>query len=175
MKLSRLVLFFFLFHSCTVDEAQKEGPSIYDYNEEITGEPIAISIYESENIIYEINSDRLIDSLGSIILTGGVAIQVFNDKGLKTNDIFSEKAIVHSNTDSMSAYGNVEILSAATGDQLFTEKIIMFNTTQSVLSRDEVLFINDGDSLTGYGFWSDFDMNNWRIDKPKGFMKNDDE
>ena len=87
MKLSRLVLFFFLFQSCTVDEAQKEGPSIYDYNEEITGEPIAISIYESENIIYEINSDRLIDSLGSIILTGGVAIQVFNDKGLKTNDI----------------------------------------------------------------------------------------
>ena len=113
--------------------------------------------------------------MGSIILTGGVAIQVFNDKGLKTNDIFSEKAIVHSNTDSMSAYGNVEILSALTGDQLFTEKIIMFNTTQSVLSRDEILFINDGDSLAGYGFWSDFDMNNWRIDKPKGFMKNDDE
>ena len=103
MKLSRLVLFFFLFQSCTVDETQKEGPSIYDYNEEITGQPINISIYESENIIYEINSDRLVDSLGSIILTGGVAIQVFNDKGLKTNDIFSEKAIVHSNTDSMSA------------------------------------------------------------------------
>ena len=50
----------------------------------------------------------------------------------------------------------------------------MFNTTQSVLSRDEILFINDGDSLTGYGFWSDFDMNNWRIDKPKGLMKKDD-
>ena len=28
----------------------------------------------------------------------------------------------------------------------------MFNTTQSVLSRDEILFINDGDSLAGYGF-----------------------
>ena len=174
MNLSRLILFFFLFQCCTIDETQKEGPSIYDYNEEITGQPINISIYESENIVYEINSDRLVDSLGSIILTGGVAIQVFNDKGLKTNDIFSEKAIVHSNTDSMSAYGNVEILSALTGDKLFTEKIIMFNTTQSVLSRDEILFINDGDSLTGYGFWSDFDMNNWRIDKPKGLMKKDD-
>ena len=47
---------------------------------------------------------------------------------------------MHSNTDSMSAYGNVEILSASTGDKLFTEKIIMFNTTQSVLSRDEIFY-----------------------------------
>ena len=99
---------------------------------------------------------------------GGVAIQVFDDLGKKTNDIYSDRAIIYSKTDSMSAFGSVEIVSELTGSQLLTEKIILYNTTQSVISRDEVLFINEGDSLKGIGFLSDFDMENWRIEKPIG-------
>ena len=117
----------------------------------------------------------MVDSLGNVILLGDVAIEVFDDEGNKTNDIFSKRAIVYSQTDSMSAFGNVKIISAATGDQLFTEKIVLYNTTQSVVSKNKVLFINGGDSLRGIGFWSDFDMENWRIEKPIGSITKDEE
>ena len=67
--------------SCKVDESISTTKSIYDYNEEILGEPINIVISESGKIIYEIKSDKLLDSLGNIILLGGVAIEVFDDVG----------------------------------------------------------------------------------------------
>tara|TARA_B100001750_G_scaffold48508_1_gene36645 strand:+ start:699 stop:1223 length:525 start_codon:yes stop_codon:yes gene_type:complete len=161
--------------SCNVDENISNTKSVYDYNEEILGEPINIIISESEKIIYEIKSDKLVDSLGNVILLGDVAIEVFDEGGNKTNDIFSKRAIVYSQTDSMSAFGNVKIISAVTGDQLLTEKIVLYNTTQSVVSKNKVLFINGGDSLRGVGFWSDFDMENWRIEKPIGSVAKDKE
>ena len=43
------------------------------------------------------------------------------------------------------------------------------------LSKSKVLFINGGDSLRGIGFWSDFDMENWRIEKPIGSITKDEE
>ena len=167
-------LLFFLLLSCEVNDEIANSESIYDSSEEIVGDPINITISESEKIIYKIQSDRLLDSLGSIILLGGVAIEVYDDIGDKTNDIYSQRAIVYSQTDSMSAFGNVKIVSAVTGDKLFTEKIILYNKMESVVSKDEVLFINGGDSLKGIGFWSDFYMTNWKIDKPIGSITKDE-
>ena len=170
------LLLIIIFFSCNVDENISNMDSVYDYNEEILGDPINIIISESEKVIYEIKSDKLLDSLGNVILLGGVVIEVFDDGGNKTNDIYSNRAIIYSETDSMSAFGNVKIISAMTGDQLFTEKIILYNTTQSVVSKDKILFINGGDSLRGIGFWSDFDMENWKIEKPIGsIIKDEDE
>jgi len=174
--LNRLsLLLIIIFFSCNVDENISNMDSVYDYNEEILGDPINIIISESEKVIYEIKSDKLLDSLGNVILLGGVIIEVFDDGGNKTNDIYSNRAIIYSETDSMSAFGNVKIISAMTGDQLFTEKIILYNTTQSVVSKDKILFINGGDSLRGIGFWSDFDMENWKIEKPIGSIINDED
>ena len=97
-KLLSILLLLLL--SCNVDENISNTKSIYDYNEEILGEPINIIISESEKVIY----------------------------GIK-----------------------------------------------SVVSKDKVLFINGGDSLTGIGFWSDFDMENWKIEKPIGSITKDEE
>ena len=57
--------------------------------------------------------------------------------------------------------------------ELFTEKIMLYNKTRSVVSKEEVLFINNKDSLKGIGFWSDFDMENWKIEKPIGAIIKD--
>ncbi len=169
-----LLLLLLLLLSCEVSDEITNTKSVYDSSEEIVGDPINIIISESEKIIYKIQSDKLLDSLGNVILLGGVAIEVYNDIGSKTNDIYSQRAIVYSQTDSMSAFGNVKIVSAVTGDKLFTERIILYNKMESVVSRDEVLFINGGDSLKGVGFWSDFNMINWKIDKPIGLITKDE-
>ena len=158
--------------SCKKNQSENNNKqSIYDYSsEQILGDPIRINISEAEKLIYKIESDTLIDSLGNILLFGGVGIEVYNDNA-KTNDIFSDQAIVYSESDSMSAYGNVKIVSSLNGYELYTDKIMLFNNTKLVRSREEVLFINNSDSLRGVGFWSDFDMVNWKIDKPIGSIK----
>ena len=71
----------------------------------------------------------------------------------------------------MSAYGNVKIVSIINGYELYTDRIMLFNDTKLVRSKEEVLFINEGDSLRGIGFWSDFDMENWTIEKPIGSIE----
>lgn len=164
-----LILLCFTIFSCTENKSENGNKkSIYDYtNDQILGDPIRINISEAEQLIYKIEADTLIDSLDNILLFGGVGIEVYNYNN-KTNDIFSEKAIVYSKSDSMSAYGNVKIISSLSGYELYTNKIMLFNKTKLVRSKEEVLFINDYDSLRGIGFWSDFDMINWKIDKPIG-------
>ena len=121
--------------------------------------------------IYKIVSDTLLDSLGNILLYGGVGIEVFDKKGEKTNDVFSDRAIVYTDSDSMSARGNVMAISALNGYRLYTDKIMLYNDTKLVRSNNEVLFVQRDDSLRGVGFWSDFDMVNWRIDKPIGLIQ----
>ena len=165
-----IFLIIVLFSTCSEDSSYNiKKDSIYDYTSDvILGDPIRISISEGENEIYKIESDTLLDSLGNILLIGGVDIDVFDYRGKKSNDIYSNRAIVYNRSDSMLAQGNVKIVSALTGYELYTERIILYNNTQLVRSKDEVLFINEDDSLRGIGFWSDFNMENWTIEKPIG-------
>ncbi len=57
---------------------------------------------------------------------------------------------------------------------MYTEKIILYNDTKLVKSNSEILFVQNEDSLRGIGFWSDFDMVNWKIDKPIGLIQKGD-
>ena len=142
--------------------------SINDYDQnQILGEPIIISITEGDDIIYKIESDTLVDSDGDILLFGGVNVKIF-ENNLVTNNIYSNNAIVFNKSDSMSANGNVKIISSKNGYILYTDTIMLYNQTNLVRANNEVLFINNEDSLKGIGFWSDFDMENWRIEKPIG-------
>ena len=172
-KILNSTLLILLLYSCQENiDFHKNKESIYDYNtDEISGDPIRISISEGSADIYKILSDTLLDSLGNILLYGGVGIEVFDQEGNKTNDVFSDRAIVYSESDSMSAYGNVMAVSALNGYRLYTKKIILYNDTKLVKSNDEVLFVQGDDSLRGIGFWSDFDMINCKIDKPIGSIK----
>ena len=172
-KILNSALLILLLYSCQENiDFRKNKESIYDYNtDEISGNPIRISISEGSADIYKILSDTLLDSLGNILLYGGVGIEVFDQEGNKTNDVFSDRAIVYSESDSMSAYGNVMAISALNGYRLYTKKIILYNDTKLVKSNNEVLFVQGNDSLRGIGFWSDFDMVNWKIDKPIGSIE----
>tara|TARA_Y100001970_G_C14258129_1_gene877171 strand:- start:3901 stop:4458 length:558 start_codon:yes stop_codon:yes gene_type:complete len=172
-RIFNILFILFFLNACQENmDLNKKLESIYDYHsDQILGDPIRISISEGNVDIYKIVSDTLLDSLGNILLYGGVGIEVFDDKGYKTNDIFSNKAIVYTNSDSMSAYGDVMAVSSLNGYKLYTEKIILYNDTKLVKSNSEILFVQNEDSLRGIGFWSDFDMVNWKIDKPIGSIQ----
>ena len=57
---------------------------------------------------------------------------------------------------------------------MYTEKIILYNKTRLVRSNDEVLFVNNKDTIKGVGFWSDFEMENWTIDKVSGSLNKEE-
>ena len=169
------IVLFFIVASCSKNEDYSKEQSIYDFNNnQISGNPIIINIFEGEKIIYKIESDTLIDSIGNILLSGGVNVKVFNDDNKKINDIFSNKALVYNNSDSMKAYGDVKIISVQNKDELYTDKIILYNKTKLVRSNGEVLFVNNKDTIKGVGFWSDFEMENWTIDKVSGSLNKED-
>jgi len=169
------IILFFIFTSCSNNENNSNEQSVYDYNNnQIVGSPIIINIFEEEKIIYKIESDTLIDSIGNILLSGGVNVKVFNDDNIKINDIFSNKALVYTGSDSMKAYGDVKIISVQNKDELYTEKIILYNKTRLVRSNEKVVFVNNLDTIRGIGFWSDFEMENWTIDKVSGSLNKED-
>ena len=142
------IILFFIFTSCSNNENNSNEQSVYDYNNnQIVGSPIIINIFEEEKIIYKIESDTLIDSICNILLSGGVNVKVFNDDNIKINDIFSNKSLVYTGSDSMKAYGDVKIISVQNNDELYTEKIILYNKTRLVRSNEKVVFVNNFDTI----------------------------
>ena len=71
--------------------------------------------HSQTNFVLILNPDTLIDSTGNILLFGGVKVQVYNDDNIETNNIFSNRAVVYSKSDSMSAYCNVKVVSNING------------------------------------------------------------
>ena len=82
--------------------------------------------------------------------------------------MFSDSAIVYTNSDSIKAFGNV-LIESLKGYKLITEEIILFNSSNLVKSNNDVIFTsNSNDTLYGTGFWSNFDMSNSQIQSQKG-------
>ena len=105
---------------------------------------------------------------GNTLLFGGVYADLYNNQGVKASEMYSDSAIIFNNSDSVKAIGNVEIKSIK-GYTLRTDKIILYNDVKLVKSDSYVSFTsNNEDWLTGKGFWSNFDMTNFQILKPKG-------
>ena len=168
MKL--LYLFVFLFISCNGEV--KKGRSISEYIDNVLyGDPIRIEIYDNDKISIKISSDTLFQhNDGHTILFGNVYADLFDEEGLKTSELHSDSAIVFKNSDSLKAIGDV-LIHSTKGLKLFSEKLILFNNTKLVKSNNDVIFTSkDSDTLYGTGFWSNFDMTNYQIVKPKGTL-----
>ena len=163
-----IFIFILFFYSCS-EETIKTKKSIHSYiDNEITGD-VRIEIFNKEKPSIYINSDNLHQyDAGNTLLFGGVYADLYNNEGVKASEMYSDSAIIFSNSDSVKAVGNVEIKSIK-GYKLKTNQIILYNDVKLVKSDSYVSFTsNNEDWLTGKGFWSNFDMSNFQILKPKG-------
>ena len=156
--------------SCNESEL-KSKKSIHSFiDNEIQGD-VRIEIFNQEKPSIFIKSDFLHQyNGGNTLLFGGVYADLYNGQGVKASEMYSDSAIVFANTDSVKALGNVEIHSVK-GYELKTDKLILYNDSKLVKSDSYVSFTsNNEDWLTGKGFWSNFDMTNFQILKPKGML-----
>ena len=160
----------FLSFSCKKDV--QPGSSIKsEIDNVIYGNPIKIEITKNENSVMTIHADTLIRANGgNTTLFGRIYADLFDKEGIKSSIMFSDSAIVYTNSDSIRAYGNV-LIESLKGFKLITEEIILFNNSKLVKSNKDVIFTsNSNDTLYGKGFWSNFDMTNSQIQSPKGSM-----
>ena len=160
----------FLSFSCKKDV--QPGSSIKsEIDNVIYGNPIKIEITKNENSVMTIHADTLIRANGgNTTLFGRIYADLFDKEGIKSSIMFSDSAIVYTNSDSIRAYGNV-LIESLKGFKLITEEIILFNNSKLVKSNKDVIFTsNSNDTLYGKGFWSNFDMTSSQIQSPKGSM-----
>ena len=166
------VLLFLLF-SCK-NEFERAGSSVSDYvDNEIIGDPIIIEISDLEKISMKIQSDTLYKyNSGNTVMFGGVYADLFDDLGKKSSEMHADTAIIYTNSDSVRANGNI-VVKSIRGYTLYTSEIILYNDTKLVYSNHDVIFTSERkDTLYGTGFWSNYDMSNFKILKPKGTIKN---
>ena len=165
-----ILVLFCLFFSCKKNT--KPGTSIKTQTDNVIyGNPIKIEITKNENSVMTIHADTLIrENGGNTTLFGRIYADLFDKQGIKSSMMYSDTAIVYTNSDSIKAFGNV-LVESLKGYKLLTNEIILFNSSNLVKSNKDVIFTsNSNDTLYGTGFWSNFDMSNSQIQNPKGSM-----
>ena len=172
----KLFFIILLLFSCNKKQ-EKHGSSILNYiDNEITGSPLKIEISENDKLSIKIQSDTLYKyNNGNIIMFGGVYADLFNSEGIKSSEMHSDTAIIFNNSDSVKAYGNIEVESIR-GHKLLTSEIVLYNDVKLVHTNKNVIFTsNKKDTLHGKGFWSNYDMSKSKILKPIGVIENKNE
>ena len=88
----------------------------------IYGNPIKIEITKNENSVMTIHADTLIRANGgNTTLFGRIYADLFDKKGVKSSMMYSDSAIVYTNSDSIKAFGNV-LIESLKGYKLITEE-----------------------------------------------------
>ncbi|MDO9548711.1 MAG: LPS export ABC transporter periplasmic protein LptC [Candidatus Marinimicrobia bacterium] len=103
----------------------------------------------------------------TIVLDETVDVDFFNAEQSHLSHLKSHRARVNENTNDLLASGNVVVVSDS-GVTLYTEELRWDHRRERIISDVFITLVSDQDTLTGIGFESDSDLENWIIDKPAG-------
>lgn len=97
-----------------------------------------------------------------------IVVDFFDENGMHTSKMTSEKGRLDEATNNIEAYGNVYVVSD-TGITLRTERIWWDNRLEKIVSDEFVTITTaDSDTIYGTGFESDQNLENWVITKGRG-------
>jgi len=93
----------------------------------------------------------------------GIVVDFFDDQGIHTSKLTSEKGRLDEATNNIEAFGNVFVVSD-TGITLTTERLRWDNSIEKIVSNDFVTIVTaDQDTFYGNEFESDQNLENWHI------------
>lgn len=101
------------------------------------------------------------------LLDSGVVVDFFNNNGQHLSTLTSRRARVEEKTDLFVAQGNVVVVSDS-GEVLKTERLYWNKDQRKITSDTLVVLTTKLDSLRGYDFEADENLNSWRLKNPKG-------
>lgn len=93
----------------------------------------------------------------------GIAVDFYNEQGVHTSNLTSDKGRLDEATDNIEAFGNVTVVSD-TGITLKTERLKWDNSIEKIISNSFVTIVTaEKDTFYGNGFESDQNLENWHI------------
>ncbi|MDI6780158.1 MAG: LPS export ABC transporter periplasmic protein LptC [Bacteroidota bacterium] len=106
------------------------------------------------------------------ILSEGVRVEFYNDTGERTSVLTSEKGKVFDATRDLEATENVVIVSDSSQTTLRTQKLSWTNSTKKIHSNEYVEIDAPNEKIRGLGFESDQNLQNYKIFRVTGQVKN---
>ena len=93
----------------------------------------------------------------------GIVVDFYNEKGVHTSNLVSEKGKLDEATKNIDAFGNVVVVSD-TGITLKTQRLRWDNSIEKIISNNFVTIVTaEKDTFYGNGFESDQNLENWHI------------
>ncbi|MBI4365055.1 MAG: LPS export ABC transporter periplasmic protein LptC [Candidatus Latescibacteria bacterium] len=93
-----------------------------------------------------------------------VRIEFFDDKGKRYSTLTANQGLVDQRTNNLEARGNVRILTE-TGVSMETDSLRWLNRVQRIVSQAFVRVTRNRDVVTGYGFESSPNLDNFHIQR----------
>lgn len=90
------------------------------------------------------------------------------ETGARVSNLTADSARIDDVTKNMLARGGVVVISDSTGNKLETEVLEWNNSTQKIYSNEFVKITTKNEIITGYGFESDQNLDNYKINRVSG-------
>lgn len=111
--------------------------------------------------VYQDNQETFLDN--------GLIVEFFSKESkMRISILTADSARIDDATKNMLARGNVVVISDSTGNKLETSVLEWNNSTQKIYSNEYVKITTRNEIITGYGFVSDQNLDNYKINKVSG-------
>ena len=102
-----------------------------------------------------------------VLMDDTVEVDFFNVEGEHVSHLKSLRARVNENDNNLLASGNV-VVEADRSVTLFTEELRWDQQRERIISDVDITLVTEQDTLTGVGFESDSNLENWSTRNPSG-------
>ena len=171
--MKKILIFFMIFSLCI--SCSKMESSYNNSSEELSENEIwnpVIILTREEAKLVKAKSKKLYKNTNEMaLLVGNVKVDFYNDEGDHISILYSDSAQIDEQNNNLHANGNVYVVSDS-GYTLTTSKILWDNRYEMIVAEDSVMFTHSaGDTLYGVGFESDIDLEQFKIFKPFGIIR----
>jgi LPS export ABC transporter protein LptC len=166
--------------SCDIFDSKIAKPidSTFVFREpDQTGHDIEVVFNDSgyTKAILKAKKGRVYQDNQETFLDDGLNIEFYSRaSGLRISLLTGDSARIDDVTKNMLARGHVVVISDSTGNKLETEILEWNNTTQKIYSNEFVRITTRNEVITGYGFVSDQNLDNYKINRVSGISYRND-
>ena len=173
-----IVVFFTLYmQSCNNPQeevAKRKDTLITGITPDQTGWNVTVRFLDSSftKAILRAGRTRIFQKRNETILDEGLEVEFFSaETNKRVSKLTADSAIVDDRTKNIVAKGKVVIVADSSGTRLETSVLHWNNKTQKLYSTEYVKITTRTETLEGWGFESDQNLNNYKIFKVSGIKR----
>mgnify|MGYP005636629709 CR=1 FL=1 len=171
MKLVINLIMVSLFISCAGKADSKNDGFSEELIENEIWNPVIILTREETKLVKAKSKKLYKNSNEMALLVGNVVVDFYNDEGEHISILYSDSARIDEQNNNLYANSNVYVVSDS-GYTLTTNRILWDNRYEMIVAKDSVMFTHTaGDTLYGVGFESDIDLEQFKIYRPFGIIR----